>query len=929
MKNSSGQSAILHDAYFNRPPRLIGLFLIRLALLCALSACAVWSLTDLYLLRELQLPLCLAAAGFTAVLFTLTSLLPSGFVYFGTAALGGLTCFLLREPLLRQLSFFADRLLLRLDSRLISTKPLLFHRYERLVSGYYNEELRTGWLVGMLLLCAVIAFLFTICARTRFRPLAAAAVFGGLSAASFAAEISGFHPSIIAFVSVFSALYTVDTGYELDGKLVFGKTRAAHEAMRRNERSYRKRTRFFRLGKKLRSDLPRYFKYNANSFAALLVSAAVLIAAAVVIPEGQGFDYEAFFTSVRDAGVTVADSVGGALGVSFGSINDNGYFSYSGYGDRSGGIGISEPAEGDLPVLDVILDRNDTPVYLRGDIGVTYTGGAWSAIRDEYERFIDESGLTFAEELDGFYPDLQYQVLRQRLSSLGYNPDRLFPLQKVSITYRRNTKVVFQPVAAYELGFRDNDYFETFGDYILRARSGKGYLKTFESLSLTPFMANSYMSEAITLAKRSGDLSWTLPDGMTNREYAAKIAVYDRFVDRAYTKSDAAVFAFIEEMREKNVIGGLSDFDTASAVCRYFKDHFTYSLTTDNGTPEESLERFLYETREGHCALFATSMVLIMRELGIPARYVTGYAASGEGEPTEDGRFRYTLREGDLHAWVEVYFENAGWLPFDPTAAVSGFEGNTAEAAEPDPGASDPFEEETPPDVTTDSTEIVTTALDPDVPSETQAEYGDENGDPAGFNDREHSEEDDPSLPPEEGREDESPAYSADENPAGNGTPSAPHRNVGEIFVELLPYLTAAAIVLAFAAVIVLFIRSVGRAEEKAFRGFRKKPSERAVAEMYRLVILLLSREGIAPETETLTDFAVRADASPVLKGLNVFLADVMPIFMKCEFGDPSVSPVTEEERLSVLKLTTALYRRVIGKKNPLFAFFTKISLFL
>ncbi|MCM1335605.1 MAG: transglutaminase-like domain-containing protein, partial [Eubacterium sp.] len=727
MKKTGEESAVLHDAYFNRPPRLIGLFLIRLALLCSLSGCAVWSLTDLYLLTDHQLALSLAAAGFSAVFFTLASLFPARFVYLGAAAVGGVAAYLLRSPLLRLLSFFADRVLLRLDSRLISTRSMLFHSYDRLVTGYYDSSMDLGWIVGMLLVGALIAFLFTVCARTRFRPLAVAAIYGGLSAAAFTAEISGFHPSMIAFLTVYAALYTVDTGYELDGRLVFGKPRAAREALRRNERSYRKRTRLFILGRKLGSDLPRYFKYNANSFVALLITAAILVAAAAIIPEGQGFNYEAFFNSVRDAGVTVADSVGGALGVSFGSVNDNGYFSYSGYGDRSGGIGISEPADGDLPVLDVILDRNDTPVYLRGDIGVSYTGGAWTAIRDEYGRFIDENGNRYSDLLADFYPDLQYQVLRQRLSSLGYNPDRLFPLQKVSITYRRNTKVVFQPVAAYELNFRDNDYFETFGDYILRARSGKGYLKTFECLSLTPFMANSYMSEAITLAKQSGDLAWTLPDGMTNAEYDQKIAAYRGLIDRAYMPSDPSIFPFVEEMYNAGVIGGLSEFDTATAVCRYFKDHFTYSLTTDNGAAAESLSNFLYETREGHCALFATAMVLAMRELGIPARYVTGYAASGAGEPTDDGRYRYTLREGDLHAWVEVYFDNAGWLPFDPTAAVSGFGGTTAEAPPPDESAvteeGQTFPEEG---------EVSDDDANADPPPGVEAEYGDESGDPAG-----------------------------------------------------------------------------------------------------------------------------------------------------------------------------------------------------
>lgn len=929
MKHKSGQDVILHDAYFNRPPFLIGLFLIRLALLCALSASAVWALTDLYAFPEEQLPLSLAAAGFSAIFFLLASLLPSGLVYFGAVGITGAVCLLLREPLLSRLSFFADRVLLRIDSRLLSTKPFLFHSYNRLASGYYDEKLSEGWLVGMLLLCLVTALIFTAAARTRFHPFSAALWFGLLCAPAFTAEIAGFHPSIIAFVTVFSALCAIGNSYELDGRLVFGKPRAARDAMRRNERSYRKRTRFFLFGRKLRSDLPRYMKYSANSVPAILLTAAVLITSAAVIPDGQGFDYEAFFNSVRDAGIAAADRVGGAIGVSFGSVNDNGYFSYSGYGDSSGGIGISEPAEGNIPVLDVILDRNDTPVYLRGDIGVLYTGSGWTAIRDEYGRFLDRNGLPYAEALSDFYPDLQYQVLRQRLSALGYNPDRLFPLQKVSITYRRNTKVVFQPVAAYELTFKDNKLFETFGDYILRVRSGKGYLKTFEALSLTPFMSNSYMSEAITLAKWSGDLDWTLPDGMSAAAYNERIGVYNRFVKDAYTQTDSAVYAFIEEMRKEGALAGLSDFDTALAVCRYFKEHFRYSLTTDNGTPEESLESFLYETREGHCALFATAMTLIMRELGVPARYVTGYAASGAGEPAEDGRYRYTLREGDLHAWVEVYFENAGWLPFDPTASVSGFEGNTA--LPPDPVLPS---ESVSPEVTTalveydpahttlvsDGAEQTTIIGEPPVPG------GEESADPGG----ESLPGEETTRPPETGENGET----LPPNGGGTGTnpdsrPSAPKKSLAEIFIELLPCLTFAVIAVGLAAVVILFVRSVKRAEEKALQAFRKKPPGRAVGEMYRLVILLLTKEGVPPENETLTDYAVRADASPALKGLNVFMADAMPIFMKCEFGDPEISPVTEEERLAVLKLTSALYRRVIEKKNSISAFFTKISLFL
>ncbi|MDE7234548.1 MAG: hypothetical protein K2N29_05730, partial [Ruminiclostridium sp.] len=849
------------------------------------------------------------------------------------AGITGCICLLLREPLLTKLSFFEYRILLRLDSRLLSTKPFLFHSYNRLTSGYYDDKLNEGWLVGMLLLCLLTAFVFTAASRTRFHPFSAALWFGILCAPAFAAEIAGFHPSIIVFTAVFAALCTINNSYELDGRRVFGKPRAARDAMRRNERSYRKRTGFFLFGRKLRSDLPRYFKYNANSFLALLLTGTVLTTSAAFIPDGQGFDYEAFFNSVRDVGVAAADQIGGALGVSFGSVNDNGYFSYSSYGDSSGGIGISEPAEGNIPVLDVILDRNDTSVYLRGDIGVRYTGSGWTGIRDEYGRFTDRNGQSFAEELNDFYPDLQYQVLRQRLSALGYNPDRLFPLQKVSITYRRNTKVVFQPVAAYDLTFKENELFESFGDYILRARSGKGYLKPFEALSLTPFMSNSYMSEAITFAKWSSDLEWTLPDGMSSAVYNDRIATYDRFVKAAYTQTDSSVYAFIEEMRSAGVLAGLSDFDTALAVCRYFKDHFRYSLTTDNGTAEESLESFLYETREGHCALFATAMTLIMRELGVPARYVTGYAASGAGELTEDGRYLYTLCEGDLHAWVEVYFENAGWLPFDPTASVSGFEGNTALPPDPAVTGEDGLPAVTEPPVEYDPTQttFVSEGAEQTVAITESLAPGGE--DPA-YLESESTPNEETTKPPETDENGET--LPTDESAVGNATgseadprPSVPKKSLAEIFVEILPYLTFVAIAVGLAAIVILFIRSVNRAEEQTLQSFRKKPPDRAVGEMYRLVILLLTKEGVPPENETLTDYAVRADASPALKGLNVFMADAMPIFMKCEFGNPEISPVSEEERLAVLKLTSALYRRVIEKKNPISAFFTKISLFL
>jgi len=66
--------------------------------------------------------------------------------------------------------------------------------------------------------------------------------------------------------------------------------------------------------------------------------------------------------------------------------------------------------------------------------------------------------------------------------------------------------------------------------------------------------------------------------------------------------------------------------------------------------------------KKGYCEYFATAMVMMLRELGIPSRYVLGYLP---GKEQSDGTWR--VDGGASHAWVEVYFPNHGWLEFDPT----------------------------------------------------------------------------------------------------------------------------------------------------------------------------------------------------------------------------------------------------------------------
>jgi transglutaminase-like putative cysteine protease len=78
----------------------------------------------------------------------------------------------------------------------------------------------------------------------------------------------------------------------------------------------------------------------------------------------------------------------------------------------------------------------------------------------------------------------------------------------------------------------------------------------------------------------------------------------------------------------------------------------------------DPVEYFLYDIREGYCDYYATSMVVMLRSLGIPARAVSGYA---EGRYDEESRLYY-VTERDAHTWVEVFFPGYGWIEFEPTA---------------------------------------------------------------------------------------------------------------------------------------------------------------------------------------------------------------------------------------------------------------------
>jgi transglutaminase-like putative cysteine protease len=136
-----------------------------------------------------------------------------------------------------------------------------------------------------------------------------------------------------------------------------------------------------------------------------------------------------------------------------------------------------------------------------------------------------------------------------------------------------------------------------------------------------------------------------------------------------------------------------TEFDVAKEIQNYLhsSDHFTYNNDISNLMPQctgmSTVDCFAL-LRQGFCEQYATTMTMLMRMKGYPARYVLGYLP---GEVDEHTLIQQVTSQ-QKHAWVEVYFPTYGWVPFDPTGGSVGIETilapGSAVAATPTPNFS-------------------------------------------------------------------------------------------------------------------------------------------------------------------------------------------------------------------------------------------------
>lgn len=149
---------------------------------------------------------------------------------------------------------------------------------------------------------------------------------------------------------------------------------------------------------------------------------------------------------------------------------------------------------------------------------------------------------------------------------------------------------------------------------------------------------------------------------------------------KRYTQLPESVPDRVHELAEEITEDYSNMHDQALAVEKYFQENDYVYQTDDVAIPEEDedyVDQFLFDTQAGYCDNYSSSMVVLLRSLGIPTRWAKGFTSGTmvESDVSSDNNDEtsdlYEITNANAHSWVEVYFPDVGWVPFEPTKGFS------------------------------------------------------------------------------------------------------------------------------------------------------------------------------------------------------------------------------------------------------------------
>ncbi|MCD8096117.1 MAG: transglutaminase-like domain-containing protein [Ruminococcus sp.] len=300
-------------------------------------------------------------------------------------------------------------------------------------------------------------------------------------------------------------------------------------------------------------------------------------------------------------------------------------------------------------------DGDADEYFLRRQVYDNFNGEVWEIDEDfynDYPWFYSQDYPEYSTD------DILQDMLELMLSGADLNgaqPSENLLELKSGYLYGETFTPIYLPAPYTTIADEDVTYFvrNTHSDIYRQTYSEKNLDQSFSFYDYTDEFyeyveqLNLDMDSYMELLEDSEELSDDFYD------------VYEKYLSLDSVSSEVA------ELAKEITADCDSSYEMACALESYFEEN-GYVYDIDYVPDDESIEYFIFEGKTGVCSSYATAMTLMARAVGLPARYVEGFAAF---EKNDEGQF--VIRDSYAHAFVEVYIPGAGWLTFDPT--VSGY----------------------------------------------------------------------------------------------------------------------------------------------------------------------------------------------------------------------------------------------------------------
>lgn len=678
-KNVSSDGILVFDRYYTKKP-VPALLIARRAVFCALlSAAAMCFVFSQFAFQSVSLAFVAAVSALSAaVLLLLFTFFGRRFVVPALAGVGIILTFLNYRAIWQRIQYFVDEAMLLVDGRFLFPRGYLLHDEALLTPD--NPFYADGMLLGSALICVLYSFLCAFSMKRRVRVMPPLLGFIVLCVPRLLSETLEFNLWFAAAALMLAAAAAAELNYRSGLAVTTRGGEVYRVQVREEERGFNTAVSKAKLLKRMAMRASYYSKYATSGALCAAIFAAALAVAANIFPQGSSLDY----TQLYD--MLFAASGGSDSGTVSDYLTEN--------TEDSGNLNITNPGKGDRSIIRVSY-TGDSDIYLRGDIGVNFLGTGWTTPASDSELW-ESSGLAAA------YRPAEPQVMNIILNALGIQNVGGVSISEINIEYLYETDVVFLPSSPVDFSFYDSDRFDVYGDFCVRVSENAGsYINSVQCAavshdfssdagasaeSVVSHIISCYSDNHITIDDIYNKIINDMDGAVESDGYL--FWHYGRYVEDAYLgvpdylEHQLAEFMEQQGIEDKiaNKDGGesLYRYSAATAICDFLSENYTYSLSGEN-TGDDALMQFLTVTHSGHCSLYATAMTLMLRELGVPARYCTGFSIY----PDSVGGSTVVLKERNLHAWVEVYIDELGWVTFDPTsAAVSSSVSYTTEKPE-------------------------------------------------------------------------------------------------------------------------------------------------------------------------------------------------------------------------------------------------------